>query len=235
MNILITNDDGWGFVGIERLTSVAQEFGNVWVVAPDKPMSGISHQITFERPMSFVEKAPQSFSLDGTPADCVRVALTQLDVQFDWVFSGINKGANLGSDINVSGTVAAAREASLFGVRAIAFSQHLRKFKSPFDWDRPAEISKQLIPELLGRKIESGTWLNANFPDVEMAELKTDNGQLSVVDARIDCNPLPAEYCKRENGDLMYNAVYNDRVRTPGRDADVCFSGKISVTTHLPE
>ena len=232
MNILITNDDGWGFVGIERLTAVAKELGNVWVVAPEKPMSGISHQMTFERPMSFVEKAPQSFSLDGTPADCVRVAMTQLDVDFDWVFSGINKGANLGSDIYVSGTVAAAREASLFNVRAIAFSQHLRNFKSPFDWDHSEEVTKTLLPELLKRKLEQRTWLNVNIPDVELIDLKSDDGQLNAVDVQNDRNPLPAKYAKRANGDLLYNAVYNDRERTPGCDIDVCFSGKISITTH---
>ena len=64
MNILITNDDGWGFEGINALESVAAKLGNVWTVAPEKPMSGISHQMTFEQPMSFIEKAPRSYSLD---------------------------------------------------------------------------------------------------------------------------------------------------------------------------
>ena len=234
MNILITNDDGWGFVGIEKLISAAQKFGEVWVIAPEKPMSGISHQMTFERPMRFVEKARQSYSLDGTPADCVRVAMTQLNVSFDWVFSGINKGANLGSDIYVSGTVAAAREAALFGARAISFSQHLREFKAPFDWARPADVAERLIPLLTTREIKSGTWVNVNIPDVKMTELFLNDGQVMMVDSPLDRNPLPAEYCKTEQGELLYSAVYNDRTRTPGCDADVCFGGKISVTTHCP-
>ena len=126
MNILLTNDDGWGAPGLRALESVAGAFGNVWTIAPRDHMSGISHQMTFEVPMTLDEKSNQSFALSGTPADCVRVGLAQLDISFDWVLSGINKGANLGSDIFVSGTVAAAREASLFGCRAIAISQHLR-------------------------------------------------------------------------------------------------------------
>lgn len=228
MNILITNDDGWGFAGIKSLESIANEFGTVWTVAPAKPMSGISHQLTFERPMSFIEKAPRSFSLDGTPADCVRVAMTQLDIEFDWVFSGINKGANLGSDIYVSGTVAAAREASLFDCKAIAFSQHLRKFNSPFDWSTPSRMTKRILDDLLNREMPNGSWFNVNFPNLGTPH----QGDPAVIETKLDCNPLPADYTKTEDGKLLYCSVYNDRSRTPGRDADVCFSGNVSVTIH---
>jgi 5'-nucleotidase len=228
MNILITNDDGWGFEGIQALESVASQFGDTWTVAPLEPMSGISHQLTFERPMSLIEKAPQSFALDGTPADCVRVAMTQLGVEFDWVFSGINRGANLGSDIFVSGTVAAVREASLFQCNGIAFSQHLRNFKAPFEWSRPTRMAERLIPQLLARDLRSGTWINVNFPDVE-----NENGdEVLFVEPELDRNPLPADYLKLDDGKLLYNSVYNDRVRTPGHDADVCFSGNVSITFH---
>jgi 5'-nucleotidase len=228
MKILITNDDGWGFEGIQALEQVASQFGEVWTVAPAIPMSGISHQLTFERPMSFIEKAPRSFALDGTPADCVRVAMTQLDVEFDWVFSGINKGANLGSDIYVSGTVAAAREATLFRCKGIAFSQHLRQFKAPFDWSSPAEMATRLIPTLLERELPNGNWINVNFPDAENGT----GDHVSFVETNLDRNPLPADYAKTDDGKLVYQSVYNDRVRTPGQDADVCFSGNISITIH---
>ena len=228
MNILITNDDGWGFEGIQALESVAQQFGNVWVVAPQEPMSGISHQLTFERPMSLIEKSPQSFALDGTPADCVRVAMTQFDVEFDWVFSGINRGANLGSDIYVSGTVAAAREASLFQCKGIAFSQHLRKFKAPFEWSRPTLLAERLIPQLLERDLPDRGWINVNFPDVA----DKDPDEIEFAESELDQNPLPADYIRLDDGKLLYNSVYIDRARTPGRDADVCFSGNVSITFH---
>jgi 5'-nucleotidase len=227
MNILITNDDGWGFEGIEALESIGGLFGNVWVVAPEQPMSGISHQMTFERPMRFVEKSPQSYSLDGTPADCVRVAMTQLNVHFDWVFSGINKGANLGSDVNVSGTVAAAREASLFGAKGVAFSQHLRAFQQPFDWPRAAGMSKRVIEHLLAKPPETASWVNVNFPDVP-----SGHESVEIVETQLDRNPLPTDYEKLDDGRLLYRSVYNERTRTPGCDVATCFSGSISVTTH---
>ncbi len=227
MNILITNDDGWGFDGIKALEGVARQIGNVWIVAPEQPMSGISHQLTFERPMRFIEKSAQSYSLDGTPADCVRVAMTQLGVKFDWVFSGINRGANLGSDIYVSGTVAAAREAGLFNCRAIALSQHLRKFNVPFDWQRTAAMAAKLIPDLLARDLDPRTWVNVNFPDVVISD-----HNIEVVNSAMDLNPLPVGYCKTEDGSLLYNSVYNDRLRDSGSDVEVCMGGKIAVTTH---
>jgi 5'-nucleotidase len=230
MNILITNDDGWGFEGIKRLESVAREMGNVWVVAPQKPMSGISHQVTFEVPMSFEEKAPQSYALDGTPADCVRVGMTQLGVKFDWIFSGINKGANLGSDLSVSGTVAAAREASFFKVKAIAISQHLKKFDQPFDWSKPERLAKRVLPQIVERSCAPRQWFNINLPDVDEA---ASLDQLEVVDTDQDLEPLPADYKKTEDNKLLYCSVYNDRKRTPSHDVAECFAQKITVTTHI--
>lgn len=228
MKILLTNDDGWGAPGLEKLEQIAGEFGDVWVVAPAKPMSGISHQLTFEVPMAFEEKSPQSFSLDGTPADCVRVGLTQLQVQFDWVLSGINRGANLGTDVNVSGTVAAVREASLFNVPGIAFSQHLRHFNAPFDWSRSGQLAQRVIPRLLAREIATNNWFNVNLPDIGDRE----TSEVKIVEAKQDLNPLPAKYITSESGELLYCGKYNERPRTPGHDADVCFSGAVSVTLH---
>ncbi len=228
MKILVTNDDGWGSTGIQVLESVAANFGEVWTIAPENPMSGISHQMTFERPMKFVKKASRSYSLDGTPADCVRVGLTQLETEFDWVFSGINKGANLGSDTNISGTVAAVREASLFNCPGIALSQHLKQFNKPHDWSKPSELSKRVIPLILEREIESRNWFNVNFPDTG----DSDSKNVKIVETKLDPNPLPAVYQDAEDGQIIYCGKYKDRVRTPGFDADVCFSGSISITIH---
>ena len=228
MNILLTNDDGWDAPGLEKLQQIASQFGDVWTVAPLKPMSGISHQVTFEVPMTFEEKSARSFSLDGTPADCVRVGLTQLQTKFDWVFSGINRGANLGTDTNFSGTVAAVREASLFNVPGIAFSQHLRHFKAPFDWTPAGQLAERVIPELLERKTATSNWFNVNLPDIGDG----DAAQVDIVEAELDQNPLPATYDSSRAGKLLYCGTYNDRPRTPGCDADVCFSGKVSISLH---
>lgn len=167
MKILLTNDDGWDAPGLKTLKSVAQQFGDLWVVAPLQPMSGISHQMTFERPLTLQPTGHQAFSLDGTPADCVRIATSQLDVDFDWVLSGINNGGNLGADIFVSGTVAAAREASIRGYRAIALSQHRHRFKEAFDWTITGWMCEKVLSTLLvpDNSLPVGSILNINFPD----------------------------------------------------------------------
>ncbi|MEL7499326.1 MAG: 5'/3'-nucleotidase SurE [Planctomycetota bacterium] len=231
MNLLITNDDGWGFDGIETLTEVAREFGDVWVVAPHQPMSGISHQITFEVPMSFTERQPRSFSLTGTPADCVRVACTQLDVEFDWVLSGINNGANLGVDVYISGTVAAAREATFFGHRAIAFSQYLNGFRQPFEWPLAAKAVKRLLPELFESDLGVGEFYNVNLPDTQGQPVDG----LEIVSTQMNRHPLPQNYQPYQSDQIMYCGRYRERKYEPGTDIDACFNGKISVSRHRPD
>ena len=234
MKLLLTNDDGWDADGLGVLREVASGFGEVWVVAPALPMSGISHQITFERPMKLEERAAQIFSLTGTPADCVRIATTQLNVEFDWVLSGINNGANLGSDIYVSGTFAATREAALRGHRSVALSQHRRKFKAVFDWRRTGEMATEVLHAILDGSSEfaQGSAININFPDrYHASETQTQNpGSVEIVACPLDPNPLPAEFAANENGELVYCSQYNQRPRTDGCDIDVCFGGNITMT-----
>lgn len=228
MNILITNDDGWQAEGLAALQAAAAQLGTVWMVAPARPMSGISHQLTFERPMELIARGERQYSLSGTPADCVRVALTQLDVHFDWVFSGINNGANLGADIYVSGTVAAAREASLFGVRAVALSQYLRGFRQPFEWHLAQQLAERLLPELLESVVHAGEWVNVNFPDTQGKPVES----LSLVKTRLDPHPLPAQYQRLDDQQLIYCGKYPQRKREPGCDAATCFGGDVSITIH---
>lgn len=227
MRILLTNDDAWGARGLQTLERVAKKFGEVFVVAPANPQSGISHQLTFEQPVQLVEKAKDSYSLTGTPADCVRIAKTQLGVEFDWVFSGINHGANLGADIYVSGTVAAAREAWLQGIKAISFSQY-RNFAiaEPYDWSTSAELCERVIEHLLNDAPQDFGLVNVNFPDTNAAESSDD---VNVVHCALDPNSLPTSFVKTEKG-LVYNGKYRDRKREVGRDIDVCFSGSVAVT-----
>lgn len=241
MKFLLTNDDGWNAPGLNLLESVVAEFGEIWIVAPDLPMSGISHKITFEQPMRLIEKGQRSFALTGTPADCVRIAITQLDVQFDWVFSGINNGANLGSDIFVSGTFAATREAALHGHRSIALSQHRRKFKQDFDWTNTGTMAQSLLADFIGKSDQyvPGTAINVNFPDnYHLPSAQTaaaDNGSVKpaetdVVNCELDLSPLPADYRTDEDGQYVYCSKYNERPRKPAGDIDSCFGGKVTVS-----
>ncbi|MEM7454732.1 MAG: 5'/3'-nucleotidase SurE [Planctomycetota bacterium] len=228
MRFLITNDDGWGEDGIRALEQAASQFGEVWVVAPDGPRSGISHQITFDRSIVVKQKSDRSFAISGTPADCVRWS-SGLGVKFDWVLSGVNNGANLGADIFVSGTVAAAREAILHGIPSIAFSQHRRAFNAPgFDWTRTTELVVQMIPELTH---DSGNGnfrsaYNVNFPDRPDVDIK----ELAIHHCPIDFSSLPAEFEARDNDQYHPVGLYNERARVTGGDIELCFNGSITVT-----
>ncbi|TFV05100.1 5'/3'-nucleotidase SurE, partial [Bacillus stratosphericus] len=123
MNILICNDDGYLAPGIAVLARVAAEFANVRVVAPERDRSGVSNSLTLDRPLHIREAANGFYYVSGTPTDCIHLALHALpEFKPDLVLSGINNGANMGDDTLYSGTVAAATEAYLLGIPAVAFS-----------------------------------------------------------------------------------------------------------------
>ena len=147
LKLLATNDDGWDAPGLAALKLLAAEWGELWVVAPRDPHSYAGHRITTDAPLKLVETGCRQFHLSGTPADCVRVALTALEPGIDLVLAGINRGGNLGADLYISGTVAAAREAALLGRRAIAISQYIRKGMT-LDWARSGEIARGILGEL---------------------------------------------------------------------------------------
>lgn len=127
MNILITNDDGINAIGLKQLVSVAIKYGKCTVVAPKVEQSAKSHSLNLRKNLEFkkVEEilpGVDTYYLDSTPADCVRVAYSCLNTKFDLVLSGVNDGYNLGEDIHYSGTMAAATEAAILGINALAFS-----------------------------------------------------------------------------------------------------------------
>ncbi len=232
MNILVTNDDGWGAPGIQQLARLAKELGDVTVIAPSMPQSGISHQLTLDRSMTLIEQGTSSFSLAGTPADCVRYGLNHLGQAFDLVLSGINDGANLGVDVFVSGTVAAAREATFHGVSSIALSQYRTNMSAAdFDWARSAswcqKVLANVVPMVMyGSRDEiasSQKSFNVNLPDGVGEQFP------KMVYCATDRLPLPTEYSKK--GDqVQFAGRYQDRLRTSGRDVDVCFSGQIAIS-----
>jgi len=231
MNILISNDDGWDASGIDALLEVARKFGECTVVAPAKEQSGVSHQMTLWQSMDLLKRSDNVWSLDGTPADCIRVALTQMETSFDLVISGINNGGNLGSDIYVSGTVAAAREAALFGLPAIAISQHRLRFAETFDWKNTKTIAANVLRRCLDAGLTPREVININLPDVSLAD---PIPEIEIVDpCPLDPNPRVALY-DSQPGDagvsLKSIGKYNDRKREPGHDVETCFSQKIPLT-----
>ena len=226
MKFLITNDDGFGAPGIRLLASVAANFGEVTIVAPVVEQSGISHRISFEKPLQLVEKQENGYTVDGTPADCVRVALSLWN-EFDCVLSGMNNGANLGVDVYYSGTVAAAREAAFFGLPAIAFSQYRANYtaNNSYDFENTKPLLTRLLKDLLGTSPASEI-LNVNLPDRAST---TDPAEIDLVRCPVDPSPLPADF-RRDENKLVYSAVYADRPKMPGMDTDVCFGGNVSIS-----
>jgi 5'-nucleotidase len=223
MKFLLTNDDGITAPGLKLLAEVAAEFGDVVVVAPDGVRSGCGHQVNNERPLSLTEVAAARFACDGTPADCVRVALQHLGLEVDWVLSGVNDGGNLGVDVYMSGTVAAVREGVLLGAPGIALSQYVGR-KDAIDWAPRASLLRRVLTQLLDAPPpELGFW-NVNLPIWEPPHTEPE-----LVECALDVNRHDVRYEHRE-GRLHYRGIYRDRPRTPGRDIDVCFSGQIAVT-----
>lgn len=164
MNILISNDDGYQAEGLAILARVAAEFANVRVVAPERDRSGASNSLTLDRPMR-IRQAPNGFYfVSGTPTDCIHLALSALpDFKPDLVLSGINHGANMGDDTLYSGTVAAATEAYLLGIPAVAFSLN---DKSNRYWHTAEQAAWQLLSHLLKQPPTQPVLWNVNIPAV---------------------------------------------------------------------
>lgn len=163
MNILVVNDDGILAKGIEILAKHLKKYGNVVMVAPNTGRSGASHSLVLRDSIYFNEKdmyeGIKSFEISGMPADCVRLATNLLNVNFDVVFSGVNDGLNMGTDIFYSGTVAAAREASLYGIPAVAISTDFGCFEIVNN-----EL-ESLLDYIFENKLYSKNYvLNVNFP-----------------------------------------------------------------------
>lgn len=163
MRILVTNDDGIFAEGLIALAQALESVGEVTIVAPASEQSASAHSLTLTRPLRIRKHAERQFSVDGTPTDCITLALTRLlaDQLPDIVVSGINYGGNLGDDVTYSGTVAGALEASVFGLPGIAFSLVTR---SRFDFTHAAGFASELTRRVLTVGLPQGTILNVNIP-----------------------------------------------------------------------
>lgn len=223
MRFLLTNDDGIAAPGLEALRSAARRLGEITVVAPVAPCSSCGHQVTTHRPVQALDHGPGEVAVEGWPADCVRVALHGLEVQADWVLSGVNAGGNLGADVYVSGTVAAVREAALLGKPAIAFS-HYKRRDLAFDWTRAADWVSALLNRLCRQPVQQGTFWNVNLPHLDPGAADPE-----VVFCPLDPNPLPVAY-HRDGDRYVYAGNYHGRPRQQGSDVQVCFAGGIAVS-----
>jgi 5'-nucleotidase len=169
MRILISNDDGYFAPGIEHLASALREHAEITVVAPERDRSGASNSLTLDRPL-FVRRAPNGFLfVNGTPTDCVHLAVTGLLEDLpDMVISGINLGANMGDDTIYSGTVAAATEGYLLGIPSMAISL---ASKNAAHFETAAQVAIELVER--HARVAAGAWLlNVNVPDIPLPALR---------------------------------------------------------------
>lgn len=169
MKILISNDDGYLAPGICALAETCSKFADIIVVAPDSNRSGASNALTLDRPLNVQRAANGFYFVNGTPSDCVHIALTAIcESQPDLVVSGINQGQNMGDDTLYSGTVAAATEAYLFGIPAIAFSQVDKGWEH---LDAAAKVAADLIARGFD-ELSLPYLLNVNIPNLPYEQIK---------------------------------------------------------------
>ncbi|HBJ34934.1 MAG TPA: 5'/3'-nucleotidase SurE [Planctomycetaceae bacterium] len=210
----------------------------VYTVAPDSQRSECGHGVSSGKPLRIVETGANAWSASGTPADCVRFALANVCPEVDLVLSGINAGANLGTDLMVSGTFAAAREAYNRGVPAIAISQY-RHPNVPRTWEHASEWLSVPLRKLVNQILQGDKSLwNVNLPAIDPATFATGQTPESVI-CPVDRLPIPLRYLPAKVvGEIDVESAqsyhvesdFHHRPRVSGSDIDVCFSGKISIS-----
>lgn len=171
--ILLTNDDGINAPGLHALERIAGALtADVWVVAPETEQSATSHSLTVRRPLRLRQLGERRFTVDGTPTDCVVVAVKKImaDMPPDIVLSGVNQGANLGEDVTYSGTVAAAMEATILGLPAIALSL-VRRGDHEHRWQTAEAHAGEVVRRLTSFAWPHDVLMNVNFPDVPKEEV----------------------------------------------------------------
>jgi len=172
MNILLSNDDGYQAPGLQALATELASIADIHVVAPDRDRSGASNSLTLDNPIR-ARQADNGFTfVDGTPTDCVHLAITGLlDVEPDMVVSGINSGANMGDDVLYSGTVAAAMEGRFLGYPAIAVSM-VTDGERPQHYVTAARVTLELVQRVIAGSLPADTILNVNVPDLPWEQIQ---------------------------------------------------------------
>lgn len=240
VRVLITNDDGIHGEGLRVLERIARTLtDDVWVVAPDSERSAASHSLTISRPLRIRALGEKRFTIDGTPTDCVLLALNRI-IGRDrptLVLSGVNHGSNIGEDVTYSGTIAAAMEGTLLGVPSIALSLHYERGGADH-WDTPLTWGPRVIRAITAQPWPDNVLVNVNFPARPAGEVNgirvVRHGKRKIGDDLIErIDPRGKPY-------IWVGAQYGDADTTPDTDVHVVFNGGISITplqldlTHQP-
>ncbi len=233
MRILLTNDDGIEAPGLKALEAIAAQLSDdVWVVAPAEEQSGAGHSLTLTAPIRLRKYSDKRFAVRGTPTDSVMMAIGQVmqDYRPDLLLSGVNRGGNLAEDVTYSGTVSAAMEGCLAGIRSIALSQQMADYSAGKEsFDAATATGADIIRRLIGIDWAPGVLMNINFPPIAAAQVKgvrvteqglRDYGHIAI-DARTDPRGFP-----------YYWFGYGREVDAPGHETDLkaMHEGFVSVT-----
>jgi 5'-nucleotidase len=226
MHILVSNDDGYTARGLAVLVEALQTVAEVTVVAPDRDRSGASNSLTLTRPLRMKRASNDFYFVDGTPTDCVHLALRgALDCQPDLVVSGINAGANLGDDVIYSGTVAAAMEGRFLGSPAIAVSL---ASKDVAHYETAAQVALHLVRHLTNASLPSETVLNVNVPDVPMSDLA--GFSLARLGQRHKSEPVHRTQDPRGGEVFWIGAAGAEADTGPGTDFHAIRSRQVAIT-----
>lgn len=226
MRILVSNDDGVNAPGICALATEMSKLGEVIVLAPERNRSGASNSLTLSRPLRVKQLENGYYSVEGTPTDCVHLALTGfLEQGADIVVSGINEGANLGDDILYSGTVAAAMEGRYLGLPAIAFSL---AGNNAFHYSTAAIIAHRLVTKIRMNKLPSQTILNVNIPDLPLNKIQ--GVEVTRLGTRHSAEPIIKEIDPRGNPIYWVGPPGLAADAGPGTDFDAIKRDCVSIT-----
>lgn len=226
MRILVSNDDGVLAPGIKALASELATIAQVEVVAPDRNRSAASNSLTLTRPLRVKQLENGYYSVEGTPTDCVHLALRGfLDPLPDMVVSGINEGGNLGDDVLYSGTVAAAMEGRYLGLPALAISMVGDVIKN---YESAARIAKQLVMKLSEKSLPTKTILNVNVPNLPLHQIK--GFQITRLGTRHSAEPIMKEYDPRGRPIFWIGPPGMEADAGEGTDFNAINSGYVSIT-----
>lgn len=226
MRILLSNDDGYFAPGLSALAEALSDLGEVVVVAPEQNRSGASNSLTLDRPLS-LKRAPGGFYfVNGTPTDCVHLAVTgMLEVMPDIIVSGINLGANMGDDTIYSGTVAAATEGYLLGIPSIAVS--LTSFEGK-NFASAGRVARELVERHVRQPLKDPVLLNVNIPDIPYSELK--GFEVTRLGRRHKAEPVVKTVSPRNETLYWIGAAGAAADAGPGTDFNAVERGFVSIT-----
>lgn len=226
MRILVTNDDGIHSPGLTALAESLAALGEVWVVAPDRERTAVAHAVTLHKPLRLHKLAPRTFSVNGTPVDCVNLAVLKvMPKPPDVVVSGINKGVNLGDDVLYSGTVSGAMEGTILGIPSIAVSQ---EGQQTFRFSVGAEYAARVVRLVLEQGLPPETLLNVNVPNRALRSIK--GVRVTCLSRRRFDNPIIE---KLDPHGRKYYWIAGTRIswsRSQDADHEAVEEGRVSIT-----